>query len=244
MAARPKKNQNQSLLFDMEVKEERWMEPGFHRQGFRSIIGVDEAGRGPLAGPVVASAVILRPDAVLPELDDSKRLTAAKRDALFDQVRKQALAVGVGVACAADIDRLNILQATFHSMRLAITQVRRLLSKPADLILLDGKLKFDYDIPIQAIVKGDHRCKSIAAASIIAKVTRDRIMEAYDDLYPQYGLAGHKGYPTEKHREAIREFGPTPLHRLSFRGVLPEEEEAPSEEASQETLQLDLTSKS
>lgn len=200
----------------------RWLESEYRTQGHEHIIGVDEAGRGPLAGPVVAAAAILPPDVELPQLNDSKKLSEAQRDALFPQVHSVAYAVGVGVVCASDIDQLNILQATKKAMKLAVDSVVRQLEHPADLILVDGNQTFPYDIEMLAIVKGDQRCQSIAAASIVAKVTRDRLMKAYDALYPDYLFSGHKGYPTAKHKALIAEHGPCPIHRMTFRGVRPE----------------------
>ncbi len=177
--------------------------------------GVDEAGRGPLAGPVVAAAVILPPRYDLPGLADSKKLSARRREQLFGSIRQQAVAVGVGFCSAAEIDRHNILQASLLAMRQAVMR----LHPAADALLVDGLQTLALPLPQQALVKGDARCASVAAASIIAKVVRDRIMRVFDRRYPGYGFARHKGYGSAEHRRRIAELGPCPLHRASFRGV-------------------------
>jgi ribonuclease HII len=182
--------------------------------GYRLIAGVDEAGRGPLAGPVVAAAVILPECFELPGLNDSKQVPPALRERLFAWIRQQA-AVGVGIVSPAEIDALNILQATLKAMSLA---VRRLRQK-ADYLLIDGITPVPLALPQQTIKQGDARSSSIAAASIMAKVVRDRMMIGYDRLYPGYGFAGHKGYGSAGHLEAIARLGPSPLHRRTFRGV-------------------------
>lgn len=183
--------------------------------GFSLIAGVDEAGRGPLAGPVVSAAVILPHKNAIVGIRDSKILSAGKRDLLYDDIHQKALAVGIGVVHAAEIDRLNILQAALCSMAIAVRQ----LSPQPQYLLIDGTFKIKMDMPQKVIVKGDARSLSIGAASIVAKVTRDRMMERYDRDYPEFGFARHKGYPTRMHREAIQRFGPCPLHRRSFKGV-------------------------
>jgi ribonuclease HII len=182
--------------------------------GYRLVAGVDEAGRGPLAGPVVAAAVILPERFELPGLNDSKQVSPASRERLFVSIRQQA-AVGVGIVSAAEIDELNILQATLKAMCLA---VRRLRQK-ADYLLIDGITPVPLALPQQTIKQGDARSCSIAAASIMAKVVRDRMMIAFDRRYPGYGFAGHKGYGSAGHLEAIARLGPSPLHRRTFRGV-------------------------
>ncbi|MSS70741.1 MAG: ribonuclease HII [Candidatus Latescibacteria bacterium] len=184
-------------------------------QGAGYIAGVDEAGRGPLAGPVVAAAVVLPTDPDLPGLDDSKKLTPARRDALFDCIRAQAVAVGVGMADSAEIDRLNILQATLKAMREALSA----LAVTPDRVLIDGNQRPGSGLPELAFVDGDARSLSIAAASVIAKVTRDRMMADYDRLYPGYGFGGHKGYGSAQHLQALRDLGPSPIHRRSFAPV-------------------------
>ena len=185
------------------------------RQGFRIIAGVDEAGRGPLAGPVVAAAVILPERQRIAGVDDSKKLTEAKRSFLYDEIMKQAVSVGVGVSDTQTIDRINILQATLRAMESAVGA----LSPLPDCLLIDGISKTALQIQQKTIKKGDSLSLSIAAASIIAKVTRDRMMEAYDKEYPGYGFAGHKGYGSAAHMAAIAAKGPTPIHRITFRGV-------------------------
>ena len=182
-------------------------------EGFSLICGVDEAGRGPLAGPVCAAAVILPPDLELEGLNDSKKLSEKRREALYPLICDQALAYGIAFASEQEIDELNILQATFLAMRRAVGQ----LGQKPDLALVDGNREPDFgDIPVRTIIKGDSRSANIAAASILAKVTRDRFMLEQDAVYPQYGFAVHKGYGTQKHYAALREFGPCPIHRRSF----------------------------
>ena len=182
-------------------------------EGFSLICGVDEAGRGPLAGPVCAAAVILPPDLELEGLNDSKKLSEKRREALYPLICEQALAYGIAFASEQEIDELNILQATFVAMRRAVGQ----LGQKPDLALVDGNREPDFgDIPVRTIIKGDSRSANIAAASILAKVTRDRFMLEQDAVYPQYGFAVHKGYGTQKHYAALREFGPCPIHRRSF----------------------------
>ena len=182
-------------------------------EGFSLICGVDEAGRGPLAGPVCAEAVILPPDLELEGLNDSKKLSEKRREALYPLICEQALAYGIAFASEQEIDELNILQATFLAMRRAVGQ----LGQKPDLALVDGNREPDFgDIPVRTIIKGDSRSANIAAASILAKVTRDRFMLEQDAAYPQYGFAVHKGYGTQKHYAALREFGPCPIHRRSF----------------------------
>ena len=177
-----------------------------------SICGIDEAGRGPLAGPVVAGAVILPTDCEILYLNDSKKLSASKRDLLYDEIMEKALAVGVGMASPARIDEINILQATYEAMREAISKLQ---VKP-DILLNDAVTIPDVDIRQIPIIKGDAKSVSIAAASIIAKVTRDRLMVQYDEILPGYGFAKHKGYGTWEHIAAIRQMGASPVHRQSF----------------------------
>lgn len=182
-------------------------------EGFSLICGVDEAGRGPLAGPVCAAAVILPPDLELEGLNDSKKLSEKRREALYPLICEQALAYGIAFASEQEIDEINILQATFLAMRRAVEQ----LGQKPDLALVDGNREPDFGgIPVRTIIKGDSRSANIAAASILAKVTRDRFMLEQDAVYPQYGFAVHKGYGTQKHYAALREFGPCPIHRRSF----------------------------
>lgn len=184
------------------------------KQGIRRVAGIDEAGRGPLAGPVVVAAVVLAERFRLRDLDDSKKLDAKKRDGLFQHL-STSVEWSVSVLDHDVIDRLNILRATHHGMR----EVCVKLSVPADHALIDGLPVPDFPIPHTALVGGDGLSKSIAAASIIAKVTRDRIMEEMDTLYPQYGFRQHKGYATAAHLAKLREHGPCPIHRFSFAPV-------------------------
>lgn len=182
-------------------------------ESYRLVCGVDEAGRGPLAGPVCAAAVILPPDLEIEGLNDSKKLTDKRRRALYDVITDQAIAYGIAFASEQEIDKINILQATFLAMRRAVGQ---LATKP-DLALVDGNCEPDFGaIPVKTIIKGDSLSANIAAASILAKVTRDRYMEEQDKIYPQYGFALHKGYGTQAHYAALREFGACPLHRRTF----------------------------
>ena len=181
-------------------------------QGLQPVCGVDEAGRGPLAGPVCAAAVILPPELEIPGLNDSKKLTDKKRRELYDVITAQAVTYGIAFASEQEIDEINILQATFLAMERAMQK----LSPPSELALIDGNRAKDFGLPVRTIVKGDSLSASIAAASILAKVTRDRLMEEYDAQYPQYGFAVHKGYGTKRHYEALREFGPSPIHRRTF----------------------------
>ena len=184
-------------------------------RGFRVIAGLDEAGRGPLAGPVVAAAVVLPPKGNWTGVDDSKKLSAGQREKIFPLLYEKALGVGVGIVGAQEIDRLNILQASLKAMQLAVEK----LPLPPDFLLIDGINSLHLSLPQQTIPKGDQRCLSIAAASIVAKVTRDRLMTAYHDQYPQYNFARHKGYGTKEHLQAIRKYGCCPLHRQSFRTI-------------------------
>ena len=179
---------------------------------FAVIAGIDEAGRGPLAGPVAAGAVILPADHDILYLNDSKKLSAKKRDALFDQIRQEALAWSVGLVEPARIDEINILQATYEAMRLAVSR----LSVRPGVLVNDAVTIPGVQIPQVPVIKGDAKCISIAAASILAKVTRDRIMEEMDGKYPEYGFKKHKGYGTREHMDAIRKYGPCPIHRRSF----------------------------
>ena len=185
------------------------------RKGRRHIAGIDEAGRGPLAGPVVSAAVILPATFDDAGVTDSKKLTASKRDILYERIYAQAVAVGIGIVDSLEIDRINILQASLLAMAIA---ANNLIPQP-EFLLIDGTFQIASDLPQKAIPKGDALSISIAAASIIAKVTRDRLMQGYHHYYPQFDFPRHKGYPTESHREAIQKFGCCPIHRKSFRGV-------------------------
>ncbi|MBR7184087.1 MAG: ribonuclease HII [Clostridia bacterium] len=181
-------------------------------QGYAAICGVDEAGRGPLCGPVVAAAVIL-PDGWCPDgLNDSKKLSEKKREMLFDEIISGAVAYGIAEASVAEIDAMNILEASLLAMRRAIEQ----LSPAADYALIDGNICRGFSLPAQAVIGGDAKVAEIAAASILAKVTRDRMCIDLDAAYPEYGIAKHKGYGTKAHMEALRKYGPTPIHRRQF----------------------------
>ena len=188
------------------------IENSFYSDEIQVICGVDEAGRGPLAGPVCAAAVILPKDLQIPGLTDSKKLTDKKRRELFPLIQEQALAYGIGFATEQEIDEINILQATFLAMQRALEQ---LTVKP-DLALIDGNREKDFGIPVKTVVKGDSLSANIAAASILAKVTRDNLMQEMAETYPQYGFEIHKGYGTKAHYAALREHGACPIHRMSF----------------------------
>ena len=188
-----------------------------NNMGYCRVAGIDEAGRGPLAGPVVSAAVILPDFFHCPGITDSKKLSEKKRQDFFPVIQEQALAVGVGISDHKEIDQINILQASLLSMKRAMEN----LNPIPDYLLIDGKFTIDSPLPQEAIVKGDSKSISIAAASIIAKVTRDGIMKDLDSQFPEYGFARHKGYPTKLHRQAIIEHGPCPVHRRTFNGVLP-----------------------
>lgn len=191
------------------------LERELNRLGYRFIAGVDEVGRGAWAGPVVAAAVILDLDRLPDGLDDSKRLSSSRREQLFRAIRETARAIALGIVDAREIDRIHILRATEFAMKQAIQGLR---PRP-DFLLIDAVKLDDLGIPYRALTRGDQISVSIAAASIIAKVTRDRLMREYDKLYPGYGFAQHVGYGTPAHRDALARLGPCPLHRLSFRGV-------------------------
>lgn len=205
----------QSELFSSAFVDTLKFEKAGHGNGYKYVAGIDEAGRGPLAGPVMAAAVILPAGLLIAGIDDSKKLSATKRDQLFDIIMEQALSVGVGMVSPEDIDRINILQATRRAMQ---TAVHNLALQP-DYLIIDGISPIDSTIPQKTIKKGDSLSLSIAAASIIAKVTRDRLMVQMDARYPGYGFAGHKGYGSAMHLDAIRKLGPSPIHRLTFGGV-------------------------
>ncbi|MCK5784234.1 MAG: ribonuclease HII [Desulfobacterales bacterium] len=184
-------------------------------KGYSAIAGIDEAGRGPLAGPVVSAAVILPDSFAVPGITDSKKLTPKKRDNLYIKIHKSVIAVGIGIIEPVEIDRINILQASLKSMAIAVQN----LNPQPDFLLIDGTFQIPSDLPQRPIIKGDSLSISIAAASIVAKVTRDRIMVQYHETYPQYDFARHKGYPTKAHKEAIQKFGCCPIHRKTFKGV-------------------------
>ena len=188
------------------------IENSLYSNGYKMICGVDEAGRGPLAGPVCAAAVILPKGLILPGLNDSKKLTDKKRRELFPIIKEQAIAYGIGLASEGEIDEINILQATYLAMERAIAQ----LEGKADYALIDGNRAKDFGLPLRTVVKGDSLSANIAAASVLAKVTRDDLMLELAKEYPQYGFEVHKGYGTKQHYEALRQHGHCKIHRLSF----------------------------
>jgi ribonuclease HII len=192
-----------------------YFEKMYYSRGYRLIAGVDEVGRGPLAGPVVAAAVILPQEGIGERLFDSKKISSRKREHLYKTILAKAQGVGIGMIGQEEIDRINILQATLKAMALAIENI----PIPPDFILIDGSQGIQLPIPQKPIRKGDQLCNSIAAASIIAKVTRDRMMLECHPKFPQYDFARHKGYGTKEHRKAIEKFGVCELHRKTFRGV-------------------------
>lgn len=192
-------------------------EKNLYQEGNKLIIGIDEAGRGPLAGPVAVGAVVMKPNSELEWVNDSKKVTEKRREILFDKIKEESLAWSVQLISQQEIDELNILEATKKGLHLAVEDIIKQLGKKPDIILVDALREIDTcGIPYQSIIKGDATCYSISCASILAKVTRDRIMKEWDEIYPQYGFAGHKGYGTAKHIQAIREYGPCPLHRKTF----------------------------
>ena len=204
------------MLFpDLPVQPMDFFEKMYYRRGYNRIAGVDEVGRGTLAGPVVAAAVILPKDGIGERLFDSKKISSKKREHLYQTILSKAQGVGIGIIGQEEIDRINILQATLKAMALAIQTLPIL----PDFILIDGSQGITLPVPQKTIRKGDQLCDSIAAASIVAKVTRDRMMLECHQQYPQYNFARHKGYGTEEHRKAIEKFGVCELHRKSFRGV-------------------------
>ena len=188
------------------------IENGLRAEGYQLICGVDEAGRGPLAGPVCAAAVILPPNVEIPGLNDSKKLTDKKRRELFPIIKEMAISYGIGYASHEEIDQINILQATYLAMERALAQ----LDPKPDLALIDGNRAKDFGIPVKTVIKGDSLSASIAAASVLAKVSRDDLMLQLAEEYPQYGFEIHKGYGTKAHYEALRTYGHSPVHRMTF----------------------------
>ncbi len=194
-------------------EQDMWLyEKKYFEQGIGLVCGVDEAGRGPLAGPVCAAAVILPPNADIPGLDDSKKLSDKRRRDLYPMIKELAVAYGIGIASDEEIDQINILQATYLAMERAIEA----LSVKPEIALIDGNRARDFGLPVETLVHGDSLSASIAAASVLAKVTRDDIMLQMAEQYPQYHFDVHKGYGTKAHYEALTEFGPCPIHRMTF----------------------------
>lgn len=205
MARKLNEDEERARLIALRVYEHEYEAQGL-------VCGIDEAGRGPLAGPVVAAAVILPRDIDIYYLNDSKKVTERRREILYDEICEKAIAYGIGIVGPDVIDDINILQATYQAMRLAIAE----LAETPAVLLNDAVTIPGVSIPQVPIIKGDAKSVSIAAASILAKVTRDRMMRQYDEIYPEYGFAGHKGYGTAAHIAAIREYGPCPIHRTTF----------------------------
>ena len=207
----------------LRLQEIQKIERELYQKGVKSICGIDEAGRGPLAGPVVVASVIMPEGSMIEGVNDSKKISEKKREKLYEQIIEEAVAYGVGIIDQNEIDRINILSATKEGLTLCIKELEKDLKeknsgieKP-EIILVDALTKIDTDhIPYQSIIKGDAKSYSIAAASIIAKVTRDRIMRQWDEVYPEYGFAKHKGYGTAMHISAIKQYGICPLHRKTF----------------------------
>lgn len=202
------KEKEQERLKKLKEIEKEW-----YQKGAKRICGIDEAGRGPLAGPVVVAAVIMPENSMIEGVNDSKKVTEKKREKLYDEITSNAIAWGVGIIDQNEIDEINILNATKKGLKKALIE---LIEKP-DIILVDALTGIDtLGIPYQSIIKGDAKSYSIAAASIVAKVTRDRIMRQWDEIYPEYGFEKHKGYGTKAHIEAIKDYGICPLHRKTF----------------------------
>ncbi len=199
---------------------------------YGTVCGTDEAGRGPLAGPVVAAAVVLPAGIEIPGLDDSKKLTEKRREALYDIIIREALAYGIAESTAREIDEMNILAASLLAMRRAAEIVKKTVTP--GVVLIDGNRQTDFGVPSVTVVHGDAISQSVAAASVLAKVTRDRQLAELDRLYPVYGFAKHKGYPTREHKRAVFEYGPCPEHRLSFLSFLEREKDALRAEIEEE----------
>ena len=193
----------------------------FLNDEIKIVCGTDEAGRGPLAGHVAAAACILKPGVVIDGLDDSKKLTEKRREAIFDRITESCIAYGIAFASPCEIDEINILNASLLAMKRAVN----MMSVKPDLILVDGNKAYCFDSPAISVIKGDAKSQSIAAASVLAKVTRDRLCAKLDSIYPQYGFSKHKGYPTKDHMIAVYKYGPCPEHRVSFLSFLKTKEE-------------------
>lgn len=198
---------------EIRLKQLKEIENELYKEGIQHIAGIDEAGRGPLAGPVVIASVIMPVDSNIEGVNDSKKVSEKKREILYEKITEEAVSWSAAIISQQEIDQINILNATKKGLTQSIQQ----LEKKPDLILIDALEHINTcGIPYQSIIKGDAKCYSIAAASIVAKVTRDRIMRQWDEVYPQYGFAKHKGYGTAAHIAALKEYGPCPLHRRSF----------------------------
>ncbi len=210
---------NLSLFAELDPEQDLTPEGGLFKQGYTRIAGVDEAGRGPLAGPVVAAAVILDDACEYPGVTDSKKMTPAQREQAFWLILKQASAVALGMVGQKEIDRINILRASVKAMAQAVSD----LTPAPDFVLVDGTVELPVDPPQKTLIHGDYLSLSIGAASIVAKVIRDRLMKGYDRIYPKYGFASHKGYATKGHLEALTRHGPCFIHRFTFARVRPED---------------------
>ena len=198
---------------EQRLNELKEIDKSYFKEGYNYICGIDEAGRGPLAGPVVVAAVIMPKDSMIEGVNDSKKVSEKKREKLYELIIEEAISYSVGIVDQNEIDRINILNAT----KAGLTEAVRTLKVKPELILVDALTNIDTcGVPYQSIIKGDAKSYSIAAASIIAKVTRDRIMREWDKVYPQYGFVNHKGYGTAKHIAALKEYGPCPIHRSTF----------------------------
>ena len=198
---------------EARLKELKKIDKDFFDRGIKYVAGIDEAGRGPLAGPVVVAAVIMKPDSMIEGINDSKKISEKKREKLYDLILSEAISYGVGIIGQDEIDEINILNATKKGLTISLQE----LTQKPDLIIVDALNNIDtLGTKYESIIKGDAKCYSIAAASIIAKVTRDRIMREWDKVYPQYGFVAHKGYGTVAHIKALKEYGACPLHRKTF----------------------------